>query len=208
MLGAVACARRYEVPLSPDIAGKNSSLPSMDFLVFLQPISRPFLTFLMHLRSLIISAAALVISTSAHAHGYQAGDILIAHPYARPTVPGQTAASAYLTMENKGMNSDRLVSIASPAATSVEIHTMSMDGDIMRMREVSSIEIKPATAVTMKPGGGYHIMLLGIKKALKPGEKVPLTLTFEKSGHVDVSAVVKDVDAKASKEKMSHHHHK
>ncbi len=159
----------------------------------------------MHLRSLVISAAALVISTSLQAHDFKVGGIRIDHPYARPTVPGQTSAGAYLTLENKGKDTDKLVSIASPAAKSAEIHTMSMDGDIMRMREVPNIEIKSSATVTMKPGGGYHIMLIGIKKPLMPGEKIPLTLTFEKSGDVDVFAVVKGADTKTAPEKMNHH---
>jgi copper(I)-binding protein len=67
-----------------------------------------------------------------------------------------------------------------------------MDGGIMRMREVDALELQPAAHVTMSPGDGYHIMLVGLKKALVPGQKVPLSLRFEKAGKLDIEAVVDD----------------
>ena len=67
---------------------------------------------------------------------------------------------------------------------------MVMDGNIMRMREVSQLELQPAARVVMTPGDGYHIMLVGLKKALVPGQKVPLSLRFEKAGKLDIEAVV------------------
>jgi copper(I)-binding protein len=161
----------------------------------------------MSLRSPVISAVMLLISVSSIAHDYQAGEIRIDHPYARPTMPGQTSGAAYLTIENKGKNPDKLISIASPAAKSVEVHMMSMDGNIMKMREVSNLEIKPAATVTMKPGNGYHIMLIGIRQPLKVGDRIPLTLTFEKSGKAEVSASVEDKDPKPAKEEAAHRHH-
>lgn len=160
----------------------------------------------MFLRSLTISAALLAISASSFAQSYQAGDMHISNPYARPTVPGQTSGGAYITMENKGTTPDKLVSVASSAAKSVEIHTMSMDGNVMKMREVPNIEIKPATTVTMKPGGGYHIMLIGINQQLKAGDTITLTLRFEKSGNVDISAVVENRGEKNPMGKMGHPH--
>lgn len=162
----------------------------------------------MQLCSLIISAAMLLISVSSHAHEYQAGEIRIDHPYARPTMPGQTSAGAYLRLENKGKDADKLVSVASSVAKSVEIHTMSMDGNIMRMREVPGIELKPSAIVEMKPGHGFHLMLIGIQQPLKTGDKIPLTLTFEKSGKAEISAWVEDKDSKAASEKPAHQHHR
>jgi copper(I)-binding protein len=162
----------------------------------------------MHFRSLIGSVAMLVLSATSQAQDYRVGEMRIDHPYARATMPGQTSGAAYLTLENKGKNSDKLVSITSPAAKSVEIHTMSMEGNVMKMREVSHIEIKPGAKVTMKPGDGYHIMLVGIQQPLKAGDQVPLTLNFEKSGKVEVSAQVADKGAKAAGAKGDHHHHR
>jgi copper(I)-binding protein len=162
---------------------------------------------IMHLRSIIISSAMLLISFAATAHDHRAGGIRIDQAYARSTVPGQTSGAAYLTLENKGDSADKLVSIASPVARSVEIHTMSMDGNIMKMREVSHIDIKPSAKVAMRPGDGYHVMLIGLRQALNPGDKVPLTLSFEKSGKVEVSATVEGNAAKAGGAKAGHHRH-
>ncbi|RJG04955.1 copper chaperone PCu(A)C [Noviherbaspirillum cavernae] len=153
-------------------------------------------------------AAAFMASALAHAHDYKAGDLRIDHPYARPTVPNQPSGGAYITIENKGTASDKLVGIASPIAKAVEIHTMSMDGNIMRMREVPNIEFKPASKTTMRPGDGYHLMLIGLKQPLKTGDKFPMTLTFEKAGKVEISVWVEDKPAKdGGKEETAHHRH-
>jgi copper(I)-binding protein len=161
----------------------------------------------MHSRSLISFTAALLVSAVAYAHDYNAGKLRIEHPYARATVSGQSSGAAYLTIENKGNNPDRLIAIASPISKAVEIHTMSMDGNVMRMREVSGIELKPSAKVSMKPGDGYHIMLVGLKQPLKIGDKFPLTLTFEKSGKAEVTVWVEDKDQEARKKTNAHQHH-
>lgn len=144
---------------------------------------------------LAVFSAALLLAGSAHAAGYQAGDIMITAPHARPTVPAQPAAAAYLTLENGG-GADRLVGVASPVAQSAEIHIMRMDGDVMRMREAGEVPLAPAAKVTMKPGMGYHIMLIGLKQPLKEGASFPMTLTFEKAGKVEVQVVVDGSQAK------------
>ena len=117
----------------------------------------------MNLRQLSFAIATLAISTAAIAHEYRVGDILVDHPYARATVAGQTSGGAYLTLENKGNSADTLIAAQSPAAASVEIHTMSMTADnVMRMREVGTLEIKAKEKIAMQPGDGYHIMLIGL----------------------------------------------
>ena len=142
----------------------------------------------------VISASLLV--GAVHAAGYRAGNISITDAHARPTVPGQPGGAAYLTLENTGSSADRLVSVISPVAQSAEIHTMRMDGDIMRMREAGELPLAPAAKVEMKPGMGYHIMLNGLKQPLQTGGTFPMTLTFEKAGKVEVSVVVDGKDAK------------
>ncbi len=145
----------------------------------------------MNLRSLSLTALALLLSSVAHAHDYRVGDIRIDHPHARATVAGQTSGSAYFTMENTGKQSDALIAVQSPAAKSAEIHTMSMTADhVMRMREVDSIELKAQEKVNMLPGDGYHIMLIGLTAPLKAGDKLPLVLTFRKAGKVNTNATV------------------
>jgi copper(I)-binding protein len=155
-------------------------------------------------------ASALLIATAAHAQEYKVGDLVIDHAIARPTMPGQTSGAAYLSIENRGRNADKLLSAASPAAQSVEIHTMKMEGNLMKMREVPNVAIPPSSTVLMKPGDGYHFMLIGLKQPLKPADKLPMTLTFEKSGKVNVTAVVQGRDAQDSasaKDADGHEHH-
>ena len=148
-----------------------------------------------------ITVIALVLmSTSLHARDATPPTLSVTHPYARSTMPGQASGAAYLTIENKGKQADKLIAITSPAAKSVEIHTMTMDGNVMKMREAGNVELKPHDKITMNPGDGYHIMLIGLKQPLKPGDKFPLTLNFEKSGKLEVSVTVEDAAAK----KMDH----
>lgn len=142
--------------------------------------------------------AMLAVSASSLAHDYTAGDIRIDHPYARPTVAAQTAGGAYLSIENRGKQADQLVSASSPASKSAEIHTMSMHGNVMKMREVPYIEIKPQQKIVMTPGHGYHIMLIGLKQALKPGDKFPLTLNFKHAGKVETQIIVEDKAASSN----------
>ena len=144
----------------------------------------------MQFRSAVILALSLSTSASASALDYKVGALRIDHPYARGTVPAQPSGAIYFAIENKGTTGDKLIGVTSPVAKSVEIHTMSMDGDVMKMREVQSIEIKPSATISMKPGDGYHVMLIGLKKQLKSGDSFPLTLRFEKSGKLKVSVQV------------------
>ncbi|WP_034297960.1 copper chaperone PCu(A)C [Herbaspirillum sp. RV1423] len=163
----------------------------------------------MSLRHLIALIAGVALIGAAYAHDYKAGELQVGHPWARPTVPGQPSGGAYLSIENKGKTGDKLVSVASPVAKSAEIHTMSMEGNVMKMREVGSIDIKPSEKIAMQPGNGYHIMLIGLVQPLKVGDKVPLTLTFEKAGKLEVSVYVEDKSAGKGdgKDGMEHMQH-
>ena len=99
--------------------------------------------------------------------------------------------AAYLTLVSP--SGDRLTGIASPAAKT-QLHEMTNDHGVMKMREVSAIDLPPGEKVTLKPGG-LHIMMMGLKQPLRPGESVPLTLRFEKSGTREVNAAVGKVGA-------------
>lgn len=152
--------------------------------------------------------AALTFAVSAQAHEYKVGDLQIGHPYARSTVPGQPAGGAYLSITNQGKSGDKLISMSSPVAKSTELHTMAMEGNVMKMREVDgNLEIKPGQEIKMQPGNGYHIMLMGLSQPLKAGDKIPLTLTFEKSGKVEVSLHVEDAAAAKDGKAGEHAHH-
>ena len=136
----------------------------------------------------IAGGALALAALSTAAHSFKLGDIDIGHPYARPSLPGQQVGGGYLKLVNKGA-ADRLLSAASPAAASVEIHSMTMEGDVMKMRQVDAIELATGQTVELKPGG-YHLMLMGLKAPLKAGDKIPLTLKFEQAGEVVVTVNV------------------
>lgn len=120
------------------------------------------------------------------------GDLQIEKPWARATVPGAAVGGGYLVIRNKASAADRLISATSPASARVEIHEMSMEKDVMRMREVKSIAVPAKGAVELKPGG-YHLMLIELKAPLKQGDKVPVTLRFEKAGEVRAELEVESV---------------
>jgi len=147
---------------------------------------------------------SLLAVTGAHAHGGKAGDIEITHPYATPSPAGAPNGAAYIaTLENTGQQPDRLLRASSPIAQRTEIHTMSMDGGVMRMREVGEIALAPGAALKMRPGEGYHFMLMGLKQPLKEGDSFPMTLEFERGGKTEVKVVVQVPKAGA----MAEHKH-
>ncbi|MBL8387608.1 MAG: copper chaperone PCu(A)C [Hydrogenophaga sp.] len=160
-----------------------------------------------HRRTLIaLSVALLALATSAaNAHDFKAGDLRIDHPYAVPSRPGLTTGAVYVRgIRNTGTVTDRLLSASTPAAASVEIHRMQMQGDVMQMRAVPSLEIAAGATVVMKHGtpDGHHLMLIGLKAPLKDGDRFPVTLTFEKAGTHEVKVWVqtpRDADATGHK---------
>ncbi len=136
--------------------------------------------------------ALAVVAALAAAHGAKVGDIAIGHPYATPSLAGTSNGAAYLaSIENKGAVADRLVRASTPAAASVEIHTMNLDAHgVMRMREIDGIALAPKAKVQMKPGAGLHLMLIGLKAPLKEDASFPMTLEFERAGKVEVKVIV------------------
>jgi len=108
--------------------------------------------------------------------------ISIEKPWARETVEGQAAGGGFMTIVNNGQREDQLVSASSPASHEVQIHTMSMDGGVMRMRQLTDgLSIPAKGKVELKPRG-LHIMFIGLKKPLRPGTSVPVTLKFRHAG--------------------------
>ncbi len=108
--------------------------------------------------------------------------------WARPTVAGQAAGGGFISLKGAAA-ADRLVSVTSPVANTVELHTMEMDGNVMRMRQVPGIDVPAGETVALKPGGN-HLMFMGLKQPLKAGEKFPVTLRFEKAGEVRTEMTV------------------
>lgn len=153
----------------------------------------------------VLIAAALP-SASVLAHGYKAGALSIAHPWSRQTAPGQTVGGGFLVVTNSGAKDDKLVSVTSPVATDVQLHTMSMDGGVMRMRQVTGGLTVPAHGkLELKPGG-FHVMFLGLKAPLALGTKVPATLTFQRAGKVSVEFAVEPITSTGPAPATDHDH--
>jgi periplasmic copper chaperone A len=155
-------------------------------------------------------AAAFAFATLtalASAHGSTVGDIAIGHPFATPSIPGTTNGAAYFaTLENTGASADKLLRASTPAASRVEIHTMSVDAQgVMRMREIDGIPLAPKAKLQMRPGMGMHLMLIGLKEPLKEGATFPMTLQFERAGTVEVKVVVQTPQASAGGDGMRMH---
>jgi copper(I)-binding protein len=132
---------------------------------------------------------ALVVS-GASAHGYKIGALTIGHPWSRATPKGAQVAAGYMTITNTGSTPDRLVSASAEISNDVEVHEMSMDGGVMKMRELKDgLVIPPGATVELKPGS-YHLMMMKPAKQLVKGERIKGSLTFEKAGKVDVEFAV------------------
>jgi hypothetical protein len=147
----------------------------------------------------LVCTAALfsLLGGPAQAQEVKAGDLVITQPWSRATPGGAKIAGGYLTIENKGAAPDRLVGVAGDVAGKVEIHEMAMNNGVMTMRPLDKgLAIEPGKTVKLAPGG-YHLMLMDLKTPLKQGDKVPLTLEFEKGGKVALSLDVQGVGAQA-----------
>jgi copper(I)-binding protein len=125
------------------------------------------------------------------------GDLEISGAFTRATLPNAPVGAGYLVVTNHGGSDDRLVSAMSPVAGMTQIHEMKMEGDVMKMAELPDGLVIPASgSVTLAPGG-FHIMFMELKQALVEGQTIPLTLTFEKAGSIDVQLAVGAINADA-----------
>ncbi|MCM5569899.1 copper chaperone PCu(A)C [Burkholderiaceae bacterium FT117] len=121
------------------------------------------------------------------------GSLSIGNPWARATAPGAAVGGGFMLLENAG-GADRLVGASSPVSESVELHTMSMENNVMRMREVQAIDLPAGQRVELRPGG-LHIMFINLKAPLKAGDTFPVRLRFEKAGEVEVGFKVEAMGA-------------
>lgn len=139
-----------------------------------------------------IAACAAICMLAAHpaaAHGYDAGDLQVRHPWTRATPPGAQVAAGYLEIRNSGRQPDRVVGASTPVAERVELHVVARDGDILKMREVKGFEVPARQRLTLRPGGS-HLMIVGLTRPLVKGERIPLTLRFERAGELQIELEV------------------
>ncbi len=128
-------------------------------------------------RIITITLAAFVMAAAAHAQNVEVRDA-----WARSTVPNQKSSGAFMKLTAK--EGTRLVGADSPVAGITEVHEMKMEGDVMKMRAVSALELPAGQTVELKPGG-YHVMLMDLKTALKKDSTIPLTLLFKDAKGVE-----------------------
>ena len=137
------------------------------------------------------------VAPCAHASDYDVGSIHITQPWARATPKAASTGAAYLTVTNNGTALDRLSCVASDASATCQIHSMTIDKGVMKMRPVEGgLEIPPRQTVTLKPSG-LHIMLVDLKHPLEPGKTVEATLQFEKAGMIKVDFPIAAIRASA-----------
>jgi len=128
---------------------------------------------------------------------YDVGAIHIGDTWARATPKGASAAAGYLTVTNNGTAPDRLSCTSSDASAKCQIHSMTMENGVMKMRPVDGgLEIKPGETVTLKPAS-VHVMFLGLNRPLEAGKTVTATLQFDKAGKVEVEFPIAAIGAPA-----------
>jgi len=146
-------------------------------------------------RVLVFAVALALIAAPGVAETYKVGSIQIEQPWARATPKGATIGAGYMKITNTGSEPDRLVGGSVSFAGRFEVHSMTMEQGVMKMREVKDgLEIKPGETVELKPGG-YHVMFVDLKAPLKQGEDVTVTLKFAKAGTIEVKYPVEAMGA-------------
>src|ERR1700722_9503599 len=144
-----------------------------------------------------LALLATPFTAPAGAQEVKAGDLVITQAWSRATPGGAKVGGGYLTIENKGSVPDRLIGGSADVADKVEVHEMAMNNGVMTMRPLNQgLVIEPGKTVKFAPGG-YHLMMFDLKSPLKQGDKVPLTLEFEKDGKVKLSFDVQGIGAQA-----------
>ncbi len=153
------------------------------------------------MRHHLLAAGLLVpcycLANPAHGIVIQAAEtagVQAQQPWARATAPGQTVGAAYVTLTSPA--ADRLVGGSSTVASSVQVHEMSMDNGIMRMRPLKNGLVLPAGQPTPLEPGGYHLMLMGLKTPLVAGQTFPLQLRFEHAPPMTVEVKVAPIGAR------------
>jgi copper(I)-binding protein len=138
-----------------------------------------------------------LISPAAAAADYDLGMIHISQPWSRATPKGAASGAGYMTITNKGATPETVACVADDASAQCQIHSMTMEGGVMKMRPVEGgLEIKPGESVTLKPGG-YHMMFLSLKHPLEQGQTIKVTLKFDHAGTIDLDYPVLAIGAPA-----------
>lgn len=152
-----------------------------------------------------LAALAFAFATSLVALPTYANDTLtLKEAWTRATPPGATNGGGFLTITNTGAEADRLTGGSVSGVGKVEIHTMVMDGDVMKMRPLpDGLEVPAGETVTLKPGGD-HVMFMQLENPFEEGQMLDVTLTFEKAGDMSTMFMVQPVGASEPKHMHGH----
>jgi len=150
--------------------------------------------------ALLAVCVTLLTSLSLGAQEVRGSNIAVSGAYSKATVAGQMASSGFMKITSTGI-SDQLVGVSSQVAGEVQLHSMSMEGNTMKMRQINSIDIPANSTVELTPGG-LHLMFMGLKTQLKVGDTVKIKLKFASSGEVEVNLPVQAV----SPDQSMHNH--
>jgi copper(I)-binding protein len=123
--------------------------------------------------------------------------VSVERPWSRATPPGARIGVGFMELKNAGTAPERVLGATSPVAGRVQMHVTERDGDVMKMRQVESLEIPAGGTFELKPGGA-HLMLMELKAPLKKGERVPLTLRLGNGGELQVEMSVAPMGARHS----------
>ena len=128
-----------------------------------------------------------------YSHDYYLGKLTIDHPYMVKPMPGMKSASGYLVIKNKGNQSEYLINLESLFSKNIELHEITMVGDVMKMKKLSNgIEIPSGKEIELKPGG-LHVMFKNLNKELLTGSKEKVILYFKNTGKIIVSFEISDI---------------
>jgi periplasmic copper chaperone A len=142
-----------------------------------------------------LAVLATLFTSPSRAEEVKAGDLVITQAWSRATPGGAKVGGGYLTIENKGSVPDRLIGGSAAVADKIQVHEMATNNGVMTMRPLDKgLVIEPGKTVKLAPGG-YHLMLLDLKSPLKQGDKLPVTLEFERAGKVSLSLDVQGIGA-------------
>ena len=134
--------------------------------------------------------AGLLAGPASAANSYVKGFLQVRSAWTRVTPPGTDVSAGYLEIRNTGKLPDRLVAASTPAAERVEMHVMSHEGGVMKMREVPALDVPARKQLELHPGGP-HLMLVAPRRNFVKGQRIPLVLRFERGGDVHVELVVR-----------------
>jgi copper(I)-binding protein len=153
--------------------------------------------------SLLVASLTVLAIATAHARDYKAGALDVSDPWSRATPKGASVAAGYMKITNSGTAPDRLISGSADVASKFEVHEMSMENGVAKMRPVNGgLEIKPGQTVEFKPGS-FHVMFVGLKKPLANGDHIKATLVFEKAGTLNLEFDVHEMGASTTGAKDS-----